>query len=415
MARSAEIYNNLKNAEDFGCFAENIGIEIKKVVSRKNRIVNQLVQGIHHLLDRHNVKLISGQGEIRNQETVFVKKNMEETTIKTKNIIIATGSASSLLNIPGAGLENIITCGQAMQLEELPRKLVIIGGGVIGMEFAFIFANFGVEVTVVESLNECLSGFDQDVCEEITQIASDIGIRMYFGAKVEEIIKSEDGMCVVSFNQQGRVKYILAEKVLMATGRKPFFEGLGVEKLGIELNNSGRGIKVNERMQTNIPNIYAIGDVTGKLMLAHVASHQAMVSVKNIMEDPCQMEYNAVPSAIFTYPEIAAVGTLEKDAVKQGLEIEVGKFPFAANGKALTLGENRGFIKIIKEKSTGKIIGCTIIGPHATDLIAELALAVKNQLTAEQIGETIHAHPTTAEVVYEAALALEGGAIHFSE
>ncbi|WP_197051371.1 dihydrolipoyl dehydrogenase [Caloranaerobacter azorensis] len=415
LVRSAEVYKNLKQAKEFGCYAENVNIDIKKVIARKDNIVNQLVKGIHYLLSKHNVQVISGAGKIQDKETVYVKKGMEETIIKTKNIIIATGSKTSKLPIPGIDIENVIYSDEALELKELPNKLIIVGGGVIGMEFAFIFANFGVDVTVIEYLDEVLANLDEDIIKEISKIASNKGIKIHTGAKVEEIIKSEDGQCIVSFIKDNEKKYVTAEKVLMAVGRVPNFDGLDIEKLGIELNDNGRGIKVNDKMETNIPGIYAIGDVTNKIQLAHVASHQGIIAVKNIMGETCEMDYECVPSAIFTDPEIAVVGINEKIAEKEGIEIEVGKFPFVANGKALTLGESEGFIKIIKEKATGKVIGGAIIGAHATDLIAEITLAIKNGLTAEQIVETIHAHPTTAEVIHEAALAVEGGAIHFAE
>ncbi len=380
---------------------------MKKVITRKKDVVNQLVQGIKYLLDQNKVKVINGTGEILDKETVYVKNGNSETFINSKNIIIATGSKISKLPIPGLDLKNVINSDQALELNELPKQLVIIGGGVIGMEFAFIYANFGVDVTIIEYVNEVLAACDSDICHEINQIAESKGIKIYTGSKVEEIIKSENDQCIVAFNLNGERKYVTTDKVLVAVGREPSMDGINVEKLGIELNENARGIKVNDNMQTNIPNIYAIGDVTNRVLLAHVASHQGMVAVKNIFGEDCKMDYSAVPSVIFTDPEIAIVGIGEKQATNQGLEFKVGMFPFAANGKALTMGENAGFIKLISDKTTNKIIGGSIIGPHATDLIAEVTLAVKNQLTAEDIIETIHAHPTTAEVAHEAALALK--------
>lgn len=415
LVRSAEIYKNLQEADHFGCHAEKISIDMKKVISRKNDIVNQLVQGIHYLLEHHNVKVVRGIGKIVDKETVYVKDKNIETVIHSKNIIIATGSKISKLPIPGLGLDNILDSDTALDLEELPRRLVIIGGGVIGMEFAFIYANFGVEVTIIEYVNEVLATCDSDICHEISKIAKSKGIKLYIGSKVEEIIESENGQCIVVFNIDNEKKYITTDKVLVAVGREPVLDGLGIEELGIELNDNGRGIKINDKMQTNFPTIYAIGDVTDKVLLAHVASHQGMVAVKNILGKDCLMDYNTIPSVIFTDPEIAMVGIGEKAAKDLGIEINIGTFPFAANGKALTFGETLGFIKLISAKESGEIIGGSIIGPHATDLIAEIALAVKNRLTAEEIIETIHAHPTTAEVVHEAALALEGGAIHFAQ
>jgi dihydrolipoamide dehydrogenase len=414
LVRSAEVYELLKEAEEFGCYAENVGVDIKKVISRKDKVVGQLVQGIEYLFVKNNIRFIRGNAKISDKNTITTKEKMTDITINSKNIIVATGSVSSNLRIPGIDSKNVIDSKEALQMNELPKKLVVIGGGVIGMEFAYIFANFGVDVSIVEYFDECLASCDKDICSENEKSAINKGIKLYTSAKVEEIIKSEDEECLVVFTQNGEKKYISAEKVLVAVGRTPYFEGIGIEDLGIELNENGRGIKVNSKMQTSIPNIYAIGDVTNIIQLAHVASHQGMVAVKNIMGESCEMDYNVVPSAIFTQPEIAMVGISEKDAEKQKLNIEIGKFPFAANGKALTFGDDKGFIKLIKEKDTGRIIGGSIIGIHATDLIGEVTLAIKNNLTAEQIAETIHAHPTTSEVIHEAALALEGGAIHFA-
>jgi len=282
------------------------------------------------------------------------------------------------------------------------------------MEFAYIYASFGAEVSVVEFFDQCLINCDDDICEENKKSAAKKGIKLYTTAKVEEICETESDECMVRFVQDGKDKYITANKVLLAVGRTPYIEGLGLENAGIELNHKKKGIKVNSKMQTNVPNIYAIGDVNNIILLAHVASHQGIVAANNIMGQPCEMDYTAVPAAIFTEPEIAMVGIGEKAAKLQGLEVEVGRFPFSANGKALSYGERDGFIKIIRDKNTQKLIGAGIVGLHATDLIAELTLAIKNNLTAEAISETIHAHPTTAEVIHEAALSLDGDAIHFA-
>lgn len=414
LVRSSEIFKNLREASEFGLNAENVSVDMKKVISRKNNIVKQLVDGIDYLLKKSNVKLVKGVGTIQDNKTVFVKNAMTETTINTKNIIIATGSKSSNVPIEGADLKNVLSSKEILDIEKLPKRLAIVGGGVIGMELAFVFANFGVEVSVIEYLDRILALLDDDVCKEITSIARGRGIKLYTGSKVEAIRETENEECVVEFSKNDTKKYLTADKVLLCVGRIPYFENLGIEKLEIELNENKKGIKINENMQTNISNIYAIGDVTDKIQLAHVASHQGIIAVKNIMGETKEMDYNAIPSAIFTDPEIAVVGISESNAGKMKIDVEVGKFPFAANGKALTLGDSKGFVKIIKEKSTGKIIGGTIIGPHATDLISEITLAIKNGLTTEQVIETIHAHPTTAEAIHEAALSVEGGSIHFA-
>ncbi len=414
LVRSSEIYRNMKDSDSFGIFAENISLDMKKVIDRKDNIKNQLKNGIEYLLEKHDIQKIDGKGKIIDGNTVFVKTNRTETTINTKDIIIATGSESSIVPIKGIESKNVLTSKEALDMTNLPKKLVIVGGGVIGMEFAFIYESFGVEVFVVEYADEILASFDDDICDEISKIAKGDGIKLYTGSKVEAIDETENGGCMVSFIKEGKSRYISCDKVLVAVGRQPYFEGLGIEELGIEMNENKKGIKVNEKMQTNIPNIYAIGDVTNILQLAHVASHQGIAAVDNILGENKTIDYSTVPSAIFTEPEIAVVGITEKIACEKGIEIEVGKFPMSANGKALTLGHAKGFVKIIKNKSTGKIIGSTIIGPHATDLLSSVTLCINNGLTTEQITETIFAHPTTAESIHEAALNVEGGAIHFA-
>jgi len=413
MVRSAEIFNNVKHASEFGCDAQKVSIDLHKVVSRKDAIVKQLVSGIGYLLQHHQVEVVNGTGEMIDHNTIVVKKGNNETIVNADNIIIATGSNVAKLPIPGLDYPNVMTSEQILDLNELPDTLAIIGGGVIGMEFAFIFNSFGVNVSVMEYFGDCLTTLDDDICKEITDIAIQKGIKLYTSSKVQEIKMSENGKSIITFVKDNETKNLVADKVLVSVGRTPCLDGIDTTKLGLEQTSSQRGIQVNESLQTNIPNIYAIGDVTEKLMLAHVASHQGMIAVKNIMGTKCDMDYDIVPNAIFTDPEIAVVGISEKQAKQEQREVCIGKFPFSANGKALTLGETRGFIKLISEKETGQILGGAIIGPHATDLIAEITLAVKNKLTAHQIIQTIHAHPTTAEGIHEAALAIEGGAFHF--
>ncbi len=414
--RSSVVFKDLKDSENFGLFAENVSVEINKVVNRKNAIVKQLVGGIEYLIEKNNILLYKGNGKILDNNTIFTKQGNKETTIHTKNIIIATGSESTLIPLKGVDSPNVLTSKDLLDIKSMPQKLVVVGGGVIGMEFAFVFRNFGVDVTVVEYVDNILATLDDDISSEITAIAKEKGIKVYTSSKVEEILDTEEKQSVLVFSKDDKKHYLTADKILLAVGRQPNIEGLDVKELGIKLNDRGRGIKVNEKMQTNIPNIYAIGDVTNIIQLAHVASHQGIVAVENILGKDVKMEYDVIPSAIFTDPEIAVVGMSEKDAKKQKLEIVVGKFPFAANGKALTLGEARGFVKIIKDKTSDKILGAAIIGPHSTDLIHELALAVKNELKDIDIIKTIHAHPTTSEAVHEAALASTSfGALHFAE
>lgn len=411
--RSAEIFENVKDAENFGIEASTPLINIGKVVKRKNSIVKTLVEGIECLIKKNKIRYIKGSGKIINKNLVIAENEESIIKIKSKNIIIATGSTSAELNIPGINSKNVLTSREILDINSIPKKLTIIGGGVIGMEFAFIFSSFGAEVSVLEYFPNILCSLDEDIINEINLAAKEKGIKISTSSNVEEIYETEDNQAVVKYSKDGITKYITSDKVLMSVGRKPYTEGIGLENAGIELNK--RGIKVNAKMQTNIENIYAIGDVTNIIQLAHVASHQGIVAIENIMGKDINIDYSAVPSAIFTSPEIAVVGMSEKEAKSKEIEVKIGKFPYAANGKALTLGDSRGFIKVIKEISSDKIIGASIIGAHATDLIAELTLAINNNIPPDKIINTIHAHPTTAEIIPEAVMAIERLSIHSAE
>ena len=411
LVRSAEIYKNIQDANKYGCFSKEHGVNMDEVISRKDNIVAQLTGGIEHLLGSNNVKIITGVGKIVDENTVFVKSKRKETTIKTEDIIIATGSTVSRLPIPGIELDNVLKSDEALELRKLPEEIVIIGGGVIGMEFAFIYNSLGSKVTIVEFMPNILPSLDEDVQDTIREIAEDRGIKIYTDSKVDRILDDENHKCIVEFTN-GEKKFISTEKVLVSVGRQPYIEGLNLEKVKVELNENKKGVKVDHKMRTNIPNIYAIGDATGQVQLAHVASAQGIVAAKNIMGKESVIDYSNIPSAIFTDPEIATIGIDEKTAAKENIDVEIGKFPFMSNGKALTYGSTEGFVKIIVEKDSKKVIGAAIIGPNATDLINEVSIAISNELTIDYIIDTIHPHPTTSESIFEAALAAEGMCIH---
>jgi len=416
LVRSSEVYELVKNSKDYGIFSASSGYDFSEIIERKNEVVKELVGGIDYLMSKNNITVFKGSGEITDKNTVFVKEKNKEVTINAKNIIIATGSATFIPPIKGVESKNVLTSTEMLNLTMLPEKIIIVGGGVIGMEFAFICRALDADVSVVEFADDILIAMDEDIRNEIREAALEKGIKIYTGSKVEEIIDTEEGKSIVVFDKEDIKGYITGDKILMSVGRVPFYGNIDLEKIGISLNDKGRGIKVNSRMQTKAENIYAVGDVTNIIQLAHVASHQGLVAVENILGKDTEAEYSVIPSAIFTMPEIASVGITEKIAKEQGISVNVGKFPFGANGKALTQGERRGFVKIITEEKTGIILGGAIIGPHATDLIHEVAIAVKNKLTAEHVINTVHAHPTTAEAVHEAMLATTArGAIHFAE
>ncbi|RCW88509.1 dihydrolipoamide dehydrogenase [Halanaerobium sp. DL-01] len=410
--RSAEVFADIKDASSFGINVDGAEVDFPKVVARKDKIVSRLVKGVEHLLKANNVDTAEGEASFVDKNHLSVKNSDGEKIIEAENIIIATGSQASNLPIPGADLDGILDSRTALSMEELPDSLIVVGGGIIGMEFAFIFNNFGVDVTVLEYLDQLVTGVDTEIAEELNKSARRRRITVKTGAEVEEIKKS-DGEYEVIFSQKDKKKMVSGERVLMAVGRKPYHKGLNLDKVGVETEERRGGIIVDDYLRTNIDNIYAIGDVTDKILLAHVASHQGIIAVENIFAEKHKMNYDAVPGAIFTSPEVATVGLSEEEAAEKGIDYKVGRFPFAASGKVMAMGEREGKVKIIAEKNTEKVIGAAIIGIEATDLIAELTLAVNSGLKIEALAETIHAHPTTAEVIHEAALDMLGGAIHY--
>ncbi|MFW6295287.1 MAG: dihydrolipoyl dehydrogenase [Halanaerobium sp.] len=411
--RSAEVFADIKEAESFGIKVENAEVDFPAVVKRKDQIVNRLVKGVEHLLKSHDVDIMEGEASFLSDNYLVVESDSGRKAVEAENIIIATGSKPAQLPIKGADLDGILDSRAALDLKELPESMIVVGGGVIGMEFAFIFNSFGVDVTVVEYLDQLVTGVDAEIAKELDRASRRRKITVKTGAEVKEIKKNAGGYQVV-YKRRDKEETVTGEKVLMAVGRRPYHKGLKIDKVGIETEGRRDAIKVNNKMETNVDGIYAIGDVTDKVLLAHVASHQGVVAVENIMGHDKEMNYRAVPGAIFTSPEIGTVGITEEEAEEQGIDYKIGTFPFAASGKVMAMGEREGKVKLIAEKDSEKILGAALIGIESSDLIPLLTLAVNLELTADDLAETIFAHPTTAEVIHEAALDLKGGAIHFS-
>jgi dihydrolipoamide dehydrogenase len=331
--------------------------------------------------------------------------------IQAENIIIATGSVSARPPIPGLDLPGVLTSTEAISLEALPASMVIIGGGYIGMELANVFQPMGTKITVVEMLPGILTTADEELARRFQQIMRQRGVEFFLNSTVKEIRQGQNNQLEVVYSGQEGEKVAAGEVVLVATGRVPYTEGIDAERLGLTMNR--RAIGVDEYMKTNIPGIWAIGDATGKILLAHVASYQGEVAVENIMGHRRRADYRAVPGVIFTMPEIASVGLTEQQAKDNGIDIQVSRFPFSANGRATTMGETQGLIKMVCEKGTNQIVGVHIMGPRATDIIAEAVLAIQMEALAEDLTLTIHAHPTLPEAVHEAALDQFQGPIHF--
>jgi dihydrolipoamide dehydrogenase len=406
--RSAEVCHLAKNSKEFGI--ENMGMTInwEQVQARKNKVVDQLVGGIVQLMKANGITVIEGEAAFLGTNEISVKKADNQTErISAEHIIIATGSKPAVLPIEGADLPEVLNSTELLSIDHIPQKLVIIGGGVIGMEFATIFNAFGSQVTVIEFLPSILAQLDSDLSKRLTPMMKKKGIEVFTGSKVMKIEKQEELKVLVS-TKTGDIQ-ITADQILMATGRQPVFDGLMLENAGVAYDR--KGIGTNSYGQTTVPNIYAIGDVTGGIMLAHTASHKGIAAVEHIMGHKSQHNAMVVPSCVFTFPEIAAAGMTEEEARAEGIAIKTGKFMFGANGKALTLGEGEGLLKVISDEKD-IIIGVHIMGPHASDLVHEGVLAIGMKLSADDIIGTIHAHPTLAEAFSEAVMGLKGVALH---
>lgn len=412
LVKSSEICHNANTASIFGVEIEGrISVNMKQVIARKDQIKDKLVSGIDYLMSKNEINVISGQASFIDMYTVAVNGS-QSYMIKAKDIIIATGSKISKPAIPGLDLPFVLNSTTALSDTDLPKSIAIIGGGVIGMEFAFIYKNFGVDVHVIEFMDRILTMVDNDISNEMHAIAEEAKIKIHTGSKVLKIQSSINDAAVITYEDKNGEHLIVSDKVLVAIGREPDLDGLSLNHSDVSLNSRGRGIQVDSSMRTNIDHIYAIGDVTDIIQLAHVASHQAIVAVDNILGKSKEMDYSAVPNVIFTTPEIASVGINEDKAMAEGMDITIGRFSFKGNGKALTMNEPRGFIKLVKNNDSQKIIGGSIIGPDASSLISTLTLAIANGFTEKQITETIFSHPTTSEVIHEAALDLGIGALH---
>jgi len=412
LVSTAELLNHLQRAEEFGIQVKDYSFDFPAIMKRKDLIAQRLSSGVEQLMKINRVRVVRGEGQIIEPGKVEITDTAgEKEVINTKNIIIATGSSVMKLPLLGIDSEGVITSDEALSLSELPSRMIIIGGGVVGIEFAGIFRALGVEVTVVEMLPRILLPIDEEIARRLTQLQRRKGIEILTDCKVKGIKKNNQNLEVLVSTTDGE-KRLESEKVLLAAGRVPELGNIDVQRLGIELDK--KAIKVDEKMRTNIPGIYAVGDVVGKIMLAHVASREGIVAVENIADKETLMDYKVVPNCVFSMPEVASVGLTEEEARKENNNIKVSKFPFIASGKALSMGEIEGMVKIIADGDTLELLGLHILGAHASDLIAEGALALSMEATAFEIVNTIHAHPTLAETIAEAAEGIVGKPIHIA-
>lgn len=410
LVKSADLWREIGRAEEFGLFVGEKRIDYGAAAARKDQVVTSLVGGVEKLMKAANIRVVKGWGEFSKLGQLSVRTENGVENFNVENVVLATGSVPVRIPIPGADLPGVETSDEILEGKDLPKSLVIIGGGVIGLEFASIYQAFGVKVSVVEMLPTLLPTIDEEIPKRLTPLLKRSGMDIYTKTAVKQIRQDGESLVVQIEDAKGE-RDIPADRVLLSTGRRPSMRGIDVDSLGLEIERGA--IKVNSQMQTNLPNVYAIGDVVGGIMLAHVASEEGTVAVEHIAGHTVEMSYRAIPSAIFTHPEIAAVGYTEQELKASGKEYRVSKFPFSANGKALALGESVGLVKILAD-TEGVVIGASVMGPQASTLISELVIAVEKGLRAEEIARTVHAHPTLPEAIMEAAQGIEGKPLHFA-
>lgn len=404
LLKSVEALQGIQKCENMGITGVDVSraaLNLKAIQERKKTIVAQLTEGVEGLLWKNGVTIYKGIGQLKDNHTVVVGN--EEIT--ADNIIIATGSSAKALSVEVDPNMSLLNSDQILQIEEIPENIVVIGGGIIGIEFAYFLASAGSKVTVIEFLDHILPTFDREIITHVQAFLEQIGVQFHTGSKITEITKNS-----VLFKHNGSLTEIKTGNVLVSIGRHPNLEGISCEKLGIRTEQGA--IVTDDAMRTTVDNIYAIGDVNGKAMLAHVASMEAIIAVKNICGDFCKMEYDSIPSAIFINPEVATVGLTETETKQKYGNVKVGKFPLAANAKAKIAGKEQGFIKVIIEPEYGEIVGVHMFCVQATDMIGEAVAAMKLEATAKELTMTIHPHPTVSEALMEAFSAATDKAIH---
>ena len=414
MVRDAEMYRDATSG--VYCLDAEGGFRLNfaRMMRRKRGVVDTLVEGVARLLTSHRVEVIRGQGRIAKPGLVQVTNEKGSTGVESRAIIIATGSVPARVPIPGIDLPGVMTSNELLEIPDLPQSMVVIGASVVGMEFACIFGALATRVSIL-GRKSFLKDTEQRLAKRLRTILSRRGMSITIGVQFKDVVRTDEGLLRVNYVRRGQDHYAEGEVVLIATGRWPYADGLGLDTLGVEMN--GRAITVDEHLRTSVPGIYAIGDCIGGYMSAHVASYEGEVAVENILGRERAVDYRVVPNCVFTTPEIADVGLTEAQAKEAGLAFKVSRFPFNVNGRALTTGQGEGQLRMVCEDTGqgrgGRVLGVHIMGVHASDLIAEAALAIRLGATAEDIAQTIHAHPTLPEALMEVAMAQLDGAIHY--
>jgi dihydrolipoamide dehydrogenase len=413
LLKNAEIAHTLRHrGEEFGFSFDNLKLDYASAVKRSRQVSSRLVKGVEYLMKKNKIDVVMGSAKLTAKDTVAVTtKDGKKEEHKAKNIVIATGA--SAMAVPGVETDDkqVMTYWPAILQETLPKSVVIVGGGAIGLEFATVWSSYGVDVTLVEMLDRIAPLEDEEVSKELAKAMVKDGIKVKTGTKLEKVEKGKDKVKVSLSSKNGQ-ETIEAEQVLLAIGFRPNTKDLGLEVAGVKLGQRGE-VLIDDRMSTNIPGIWAVGDVTAKLMLAHVGSAMGMVCAENIAGvETIRLDYRMMPRATYCHPQVASFGLTEAQAKEAGYDLKVGRFNFQANGKALGLGDYAGWVKLITDAKYGEILGAHMIGPEVTELLPELTLAQMAELTATEISRNVHAHPSLTEVLMEVAHAAEGHAIH---
>lgn len=413
LLHAAELRESLDRMKQYGIEVEGFSVDWKKLLRRKKVVVDKNAKGVEYLMKKGKIDVLHGTGFIESPKRVRVTtEDGGKTVLETKNVLVATGS--KVASIPGADFDGdrVVSSDDALSLEEVPKSMVVLGGGAVGVEFASLYRSFGCETTVVEMLPGLVPLMDPEVSGELARAFGKRGIAVKTGTKFVSVDKSGQGVKVGLENvEDGGNETVEAERLLVAVGRKPVTDGIGLGEIGVKRE---RGfIPTNGRMETNVKGVYAIGDVVPTAALAHLASEEGIVAVEAIAgRDPHPIDYDQVPSCVYCIPEVAAVGLTEEQAKGKGMDVKVGRFPFTANSKASVVGETAGFIKIVSDATHGEILGVHMIGRHVTELLAGVTGMMHAEGGVYELGETIHPHPTLSEAIHEAALAAGEGAIH---
>ncbi|MBI4965749.1 MAG: dihydrolipoyl dehydrogenase [Desulfomonile tiedjei] len=407
LLHSTSIYEEVKKASLFGLTTEKLKIDFGALLARKNAVVNRLTAGVASLLKNKKVKVLNGTAAFTDTNSMKILETGE--VVNGDKFILATGSVPAQLSLRGSDNIPLLTSDDLLNMKSLPNSLLIVGGGYIGVELGQFYSRMGVKVTIVEMLNRIVPTEDEEISSALEAALRKEGIGILTRTTGEKIEKAGKNKKVTLSGPDGRQE-IMASEVAQSVGRRPHYAGTNVEKIGLKTER-GR-IVVNDKMETNIPHIYAVGDVTGGIMLAHVAMAEGECAARNALGNQSPLSYRAVPRCIYTAPEVASVGLTERNAIEERGSVQVGRFPFHAIGKASLMEETEGMIKIVADKKHGEVLGVHIIGPHATELIAEAVLALELEVTVEELAHMIHPHPTLSEGMGEAAMMLSGGALH---